>query len=131
MRFAGRSREFEQPPKAADVDHVGVKGGLTGSVETCVAVATGEAKEGIDLPHASPGEMALEESRGIAADSFTMTAGLAGEEGYVTEGIGGFVCGKVATVCGSSPWWHPRVRLDQCATPVSYTHLTLPTILRV
>src|SRR5437867_1339537 len=97
-RSGGRVSNLEETAESVDVEHLGGEGLCAGILETRAAVALGKTDEGIDLAHACPGEVSLEELLCEAADGWPVLGRLPREVCDVSQGVGGLLGGKVAPV---------------------------------
>src|SRR5712692_11660457 len=93
--------DLQETTETVDVEHLHGQGFFAGLFETRAAVALGQTDEGIDLPHACPGQVSLEQLLSEAADGGSVLGCFAREVSDVPQGIGGLLGGKVAWVCGA------------------------------
>src|SRR2546425_8554982 len=100
-RDGGRGRDLQETTEPVDVEHLHGQGLVAGLLEARAAVALGQTDEGVDLPHACPGQVSLEELLGEAADGGSVLGCFAREVSDVPQGIGGLLGGKVAWVRGA------------------------------
>ena len=105
--------ELEQTSELSYVEHIRLQGDVAGWVDAVVAVSANEPEQSVDLPHAGPGQLGLEQASSELADGCAMAVGFASEEVEVAKGVGRFVLGKVAAIDGPLTWGNPRVRLDE------------------
>src|SRR5439155_16743845 len=99
--------------EAAAVEHVGGERGVAGVLDALVAVALGKAEQGVDAPHAGPGQRPFEEPRGETTDRFAVARGLALEELDIAQRVGALLGREVAGVGGAAARRLARMSLDQ------------------